>query len=98
MKSISALLIEEVDKKVIKKFKGNILEVEFYLEQVKTVFEQILNLPKYESVAALLSHIDNFNTLKLFQHFLIQSPLKVFFLNFFFLVSKIELFIYAYLI
>lgn len=32
LKSISALLIEEVDKKVIKKFKGNILEVEFYLE------------------------------------------------------------------
>ena len=30
-------------------------------EQAKTAFEQILNLPKYESVAALLSHIDNFN-------------------------------------
>ena len=58
---LNLFYIEEVSKKDLKKVKGNILEVEDYLEQAKTAFEQILNLPKYESVAALLSHIDNFN-------------------------------------
>ena len=58
---LNPFYIEEVIKKDLKKGKGNILEVESYLEQAKTSFEQILNLPKYESVAALLSHIDNFN-------------------------------------
>jgi len=58
---LNIFYIEEVSKKDLKKVKGNILEIEDYLEQAKTAFEQILNLPKYESVAALLSHIDNFN-------------------------------------
>ena len=58
---LNPFYIEEVIKKDLKKVKGNILEVESYLEQAKPAFEQILNLPKYESVAALLSHIDNFN-------------------------------------
>ena len=58
---LNIFYIEEVSKKDLKKVKGNILEIEDYLEQAKTAFEQILNLPKYESVAALLSYIDNFN-------------------------------------
>ena len=58
---LNPFLLEQVSKKDLKKVKGNILEEETYLEQAKTAFEKILNLPKYESVAALLSHIDNFN-------------------------------------
>ena len=57
---LSPFLLEDC-KKVVKKVKGDILQLEPYLEQAKTAFEQILNLPKYESVAALLSHVDNFN-------------------------------------
>ena len=78
---LSPFFMEEVDKKVLKICKGNNLEVESYLEQDKNAFEQSLNLPKYESVAALLYHKDNFNTLKQSQHFLFHSPLKVFFKN-----------------
>ena len=58
---LSPFYLETLSNKDLKKVKGNILEAEDYLEQAKTAFEQILNLPKYESVAALLSHIDNFN-------------------------------------
>ena len=58
---LSPFFMEEVDKKVLKICKGNNLEVESYLEQDKNAFEQSLNLPKYESVAALLYHKDNFN-------------------------------------
>ena len=57
---LSPFLLEDY-KKEVKKVKDDILQLEPYLEQAKTAFEQILNLPKYESVAALLSHIDNFN-------------------------------------
>ena len=58
---LNVFFIDEVTQKDLRKAKGNILEVEHYLEDAKTAFQKILNLPKYESVAALLSHIDNFN-------------------------------------
>ena len=58
---LNVFYIGEVTKSDLKKVKGNILKVEHYLEDAKAAFEQILKLPKYESVAALLSHIDNFN-------------------------------------
>lgn len=35
------ILLEAVEKKELKKAKGNILECESYLEQVKSVFEQV---------------------------------------------------------
>ena len=58
---LSPFLLDSIAKSDLKKVNGDILQLESYLEQAKTAFEQILNLPKYESVAALLSHIDNFN-------------------------------------
>ena len=51
---LNPFLLEQLSKKDLKKVKGNILEEETYLEQAKTAFEKILNLPKYESVTALL--------------------------------------------
>jgi len=58
---IKFFLLEDYKKEEVKKVKCDILQVESYLEQAKTAFEQIQNLPKYKSVSALLSHIDNFN-------------------------------------
>jgi hypothetical protein len=63
MNKIESFLLDSRSKSDLKKVKGNISEVESYLEQAKTAFEQILNLPKNESVAALHSHIDNFNNI-----------------------------------
>ena len=55
------ILLEAVEKKELKKAKGNILECESYLEQVKSVFEQVQGINLSESVSTLLTHIDNFN-------------------------------------
>ena len=53
--------IRSCRKKELKKAKGNILECESYLEQVKSVFEQVQGINLSESVSTLLTHIDNFN-------------------------------------
>ena len=58
---LNSFLLETVSNKDLRKAKYNILDVEDYLEQAKEAFEKILKLPKYESVAALLTHIDSFN-------------------------------------
>ena len=55
------ILIEEVDRKEYKKEKGNILECESYLEQVKKEFEKVLRISISESVSTLLPYINNFN-------------------------------------
>ena len=47
---LNSFLLEEVHKKDLKKVDGNISNVQFYLEQAKTELEQILNLPKSESL------------------------------------------------
>jgi hypothetical protein len=54
-------LLQAVSGDVLDEVDDNILEVETYLNQVKKAFEQILELPKYESVSTLLPFIDNFN-------------------------------------
>lgn len=54
-------LLEAVNEDDLEDANDNILEVESYLKQVKQSFEQIQNLPKYESVSTLLSFIGNFN-------------------------------------
>ena len=54
-------LLEAVNEDDLEDVNDNILEVESYLKQVKQSFEQIQNLPKYESVSTLLSFIGNFN-------------------------------------
>ena len=43
---LNPFLLEQVSKKDLKKVKDNILEEETYLEQAKTAFVKILNLPK----------------------------------------------------
>ena len=45
----------------LRKAKDNILEVDYYLEEVKELFSRILKIPKYESVSTVLSYIDDFN-------------------------------------
>jgi hypothetical protein len=54
-------LLEAVNEDDLEDVNDNILEVESYLKQVKQSFEQIQNLPKYESVSTLTSFIGNFN-------------------------------------
>ena len=55
------ILLEAIEKKELKMAKGNILECESYLEQVKSMFEQVQGINLSESVSASLTHIDNFN-------------------------------------
>ena len=55
LESVSSRDLDEID--------DNILKVETYLNQVKEGFEQILKLPKYESVSTLLPFIDNYNNI-----------------------------------
>ena len=54
-------LLEAVHPNDLEDVDDNILEAESYLKQVKEGFDQILKLPKYESVSTLLAFIDNFN-------------------------------------
>ena len=54
-------LLEAVNEDDLEDANDNILEVKSYLIQVKQSFEQIQNLPKYESVSTLTSFIGNFN-------------------------------------
>ena len=54
-------LLQAVHPRDLEYVDDNILEAESYLKQVKKSFEQILTLPKYESVSTLLAFIDNFN-------------------------------------
>jgi len=53
--------LEQVGSRDLRKVNDNILEVDYYLEQVKDLFSRILKIPKHESVSTLLSYIDNFN-------------------------------------
>jgi hypothetical protein len=53
---IDTILLEPVDKKTYKKVGGNLLEVEDYLKQVKTAFENILG----RSISNPFQYIDNF--------------------------------------
>ena len=53
--------LEQVSLRDLRKAKDNILEVDYYLEEVKDLFSRILKIPKYESVSTLLSYINNFN-------------------------------------
>ena len=54
-------LLEAVHPRDLEDVDDNILEAKSYLDQVKEGFDQILKLPKYESVSTLLAFIDNFN-------------------------------------
>jgi len=58
---LNSFCLKQVTDDDLEEVNGNILEEKTYLKQAKTAFEQILNLPKYQSVASLLTYIDNFN-------------------------------------
>ena len=59
--NIYPFFLEQVGQRDLRKANDNILEVDYYLDQVKDLFSKILKIPKYESVSTLLSYIDNFN-------------------------------------
>lgn len=59
--SIKSFIVEEVNRKELRKHNGNILDVEDYLEEVKNVFLTIQKENVSESVSSLLKYIDNFN-------------------------------------
>ena len=58
---LKSIFIEDVPRRDLKKANNNILKVDFYLEQVKNVFDEILKIKEFESVSGLQCHIDNFN-------------------------------------